>query len=231
MSNNEQPSEVDRLNVDHLNLRKYIGILGISLPAILIAGNALVIEPSISHYYYTDMSVVFTSVLFAFGLVLFAYKGYPLEGSEVFSDNFITNFAAICAIIVVVIPTAGSEENQGVPNWHMSHTLDFIHLSSAGIFMFLMGYMAYIQFAKENRKITQAEHPLPEDEIKQIERRVAIYKLCGIMVWVSIAFLLVVVLTDFQITFFDILLGETVALIFFGIAWLIKSKSLKSIGI
>jgi len=216
-----------KLNIDHLTLRKYIGILGITLPVILILGNKGVVEPSISDYYYTNMTVVFTSVLFAFGLVLLAYKGSQLDENEIISDNLITNIAGILAIVVAVIPTEGEVGFEGVPNWHTSKFLTSIHLISAGLFILLMGYMSFVQFSKEKRKIVENALLPVSSEYKSIKRRIFVYKFCGIMVWLAVAFLIAKEITGFSITTADTFWGEAVALLFFGIAWLTKSKSLK----
>ena len=114
---NESLSKI-KMNIDHLILRKYLGILGMALPLILILGNGFKVENSISHYYYTTMSVVFTGTLIAFGFFLISYRGYIKDDNELFSDNFITNTAGILAFIVAIIPTACAECNPGVPGWH-----------------------------------------------------------------------------------------------------------------
>jgi len=222
-----QPTS-SKLNVDYLKLRRYLGILAITLPLILIAGNGWTVEPSISHYYYTNMTVVFTSVLFAFGLVLIAYKGYPKEDYEIISDNIITNLAGILAIIVAVIPTCGELGMEGVPNWHQSNLYDKIHLISAGLFICLMGLMAFHQFPKEIRRIEKEGLDPLGNEANQIRRRIKIYKLCGVMVWLAVAFLIFVRIFKIEFYSTDTFWGETVALLFYGIAWLTKSTSLGS---
>jgi len=110
--------DIATLNIDYLILRKYLGILGIALPLTLFLGNNLEVEQSISHYYYTGMSVFFTGVLAIFALFLISYKGFPKKKNELFSDNFITNFAGLLAIVVIVVPTGCADCEPGVPNGH-----------------------------------------------------------------------------------------------------------------
>ncbi len=62
-------------------LRKWIGILGILLPLILVTGSFLIdncreIQDSISAYYFTRMRDVFVGMVSAIGLFLMTYKGY-----------------------------------------------------------------------------------------------------------------------------------------------------------
>ncbi len=207
------------VNLNYLTLRKYLGVLGIAMPFVLIMGNDFLIEESISHYYYTKMSVVFTGTLIAFGLFLISYKGYDKKQEELVSDNVITNLAGLFAWIVAFIPTACSYCAAGVPNGHDDIVRTTIHLVSAGMFMIIMGYMAYIQFAKSKKT----------DAITV--RRNRIFRFCGLLIWAVVILLLLEHTLGFQFSSSDVFWGETVALICFGIAWLIKSKSLGKFGL
>jgi hypothetical protein len=210
--------ENNRINVDYLALRRYLGILGIGLPIVLMVGHGK-IEESISHYYYTGMSVVFTGVLIAFGLFLISYKGYQKKEGELVSDNAVTNIAGFLAIIVALVPTACSDCDSGVPNGHDDTIRSIAHLLSAGVFIALMGYMSLVQFVKG------------EDENLVSKRRKRVYRICGIVIWTVVAFLLLEFVIGFQLTAYDTFIGETIALLFFGIAWLTKSESLEKIGL
>jgi len=211
--------ENDRINIDYLALRKYLGCLGIALPIALIIGNGGKVEESISHYYYTGMSVIFTGVLIAFGLFLISYKGYPKKEGELVSDNAVTNCAGFLAIIVALIPTACSHCDAGVPNGHNDTIRSMVHLVSAGLFIALMGYMSLIQFVKG------------EDQDVVSKRRRRIYRTCGVIIWAVVAFLLLEYAFGFQFTAYDTLIGEAIALLAFGTAWLTKSEFLEKIGL
>ena len=207
------------INTTHLKLRRNLGILGISLPAVLFIGNNLTIEPSISHYYYTHMIVIFTGVLAAFGLFLFSYRGYEKEVDEVISDNWLTNFAGFLAILTAVIPTACDFENCLMPHGHSDSFFGTVHLMCAAGFLAIMGWMAYFRFTRGDTS----------DPLKR--RRNAIYRCCGIGVWVALIILGSQLIFDWHVTRYDVFLGETIALIFFGSAWLIKGKTLQAIGL
>lgn len=207
------------ININYLTLRKYLGILGIAMPFVLIMGNDFQIEESISHYYYTKMSVVFTGTLIAFGLFLISYKGYDKKNEELVSDNVITNLAGIFAWVVALIPTACAYCSEGVPNGHDDIVRSTIHLGSAGLFMVIMGYMAYIQFPKSKKT----------DSVTL--RRNRIFRFCGLLIWAIVVMLFLEHVTSLSFTSSDVFWGETIALICFGIAWLIKSKSLGRFGL
>ena len=191
-------------------LRRNIGILGLFLPFILLIGAGP--RPSISHYYYTNMGIVFTGVLWAFGLMLISYKGHR-------GDDKITNIAGFLIIIVSLIPTSHLAGESVAVNAHQNAVLNKIHLFSAGLFFYIMGYMSLFKFTKAKR----------DNRAKR--RRNKYYKIAGLMVWLSISVLIPVTLLGWNITGNDVFIGETVALFFFGTSWLVKSKSLTAIGL
>jgi uncharacterized membrane protein YidH (DUF202 family) len=207
------------ININYLTLRRYLGILGLCLPLVLIFGNDFVIESSISHYYYTDMSVFFTGTLIAFGLFLISYRGYPAVGHEILSDNIITNVAGILAFITAIIPTGCEYCDTAFPNGHNDVVRNATHLISAGLFIALMGYMSFNQFTKSDKK----------DALSL--RRKKIYRVCGLIIWGVVILLLLKIIIKFEFSPQDVFWGETIALFAFGFAWLIKSKSLHNIGL
>jgi len=61
-------------------IRRAIGYLGLSLPILLVALSFIPffktsLQPSISHYYFTNLREIFTGTLCAVGLFLICYKG------------------------------------------------------------------------------------------------------------------------------------------------------------
>ncbi len=210
-------------------VRKLIGGLGLSLP-ILLTLSEMELLSSMSHYYYYSLSsILFIVVLSSFGLFLISYKGYQKDSSnEKISDDFLTNIGGFAILIVVLIPTqcANSEsvtidalcasENYPLLG-HMNKTLNIIHLISAGIFIFTMGWMSKYKFTRGQNQANNK-----------------IYRLCGNIVWGAIALLIVLVIIDFfqenfQITKYDVFILETVALVPFGISWLIKGEAMEDI--
>ena len=173
----------------YYRIRKTIGILGIFLPILIYAFHGELLS-SISHYYYSKSAVFFIAILFAFGLFLISYKGYEIDKeTELFSDNFITNIGGIAALLVVLLPTTCSGSNsteitnmcqlQNYPLFgHDNTIIRIIHLFSAGVFLFTMGYMSIFRFTKGK----------PTDEKN---RKNYVYRICGIAVWFSIGILMI----------------------------------------
>jgi hypothetical protein len=211
----------------YFRIRKTIGILGILLPFLIVIFHGDFLS-SISHYYYGKTSVFFTSILTAFGLFLISYKGYERDTKhEKFSDNFITNIGGIAAILVVIFPTSCSGSNSEFINnmilsesyplfGHNNGIYNTIHLLSAGLFLFIMGWMSLFRFTKGNK------------EEKKNKNR--IYKIAGYVILGSILILALEFIIGFQISNYDVFALETVSILSFGIAWLIKGKVLKDLS-
>jgi uncharacterized membrane protein YidH (DUF202 family) len=207
----------------YCRIRKIIGILGIALPVLVFSFHGEFLS-SISHYYYTKSSIFFTSVLTAFGLFLVSYKGYEKDKKiERFSDNLITNIGGIAALVVVIFPTSGSGSNSPEINLmnmtntyplfgHNDTVINSIHLISAGIFLFIMGWMSFFKFSRTTNS-----------------RRKRIYKLAGYIIWSSIFILGTEFIFGFHITTYDVFILETVSVFSFGISWLIKGKAIEDI--
>lgn len=216
---------MQELQNSQYRLRKTVGYLGISLPIVIFIVNAGLLS-SISHYYYTSASIFFVGILFTFGLVLISYKGYKKdkEKKEKTSDDLITSIAGISILITVLIPTkctgSGSDLifcEDGYLFGHNDSMKGTIHLVTAALFLFLLGWMCVKQFTKN------------QDE--KLKLRNSTYRICGYVVWSCIGMLVVLFGLEkiLSIDFNDYANGytfilETVAVWAFGIAWLIKGK-------
>ncbi len=205
-------------------IRKLIGILGLSLPFILpISGGEFL--SSISHYYYLTLSsLLFIIILSSFGLFLISYKGYKIDPeTEKVSDDLVTNIAGLAALIVVFIPTSCLDSASDIiaafcnscENPLFGHTDKIkgtIHLISAGVFIFSMGWMSKYKFTRSDN-----------------QRNNRIYRFCGNIVWSSIGVLIILVILEklkihFWMDTYYVFILETCAIIPFGVSWLIKGK-------
>jgi hypothetical protein len=197
--------------------RVIIGILGIALPFLLVIFQGEILN-SISHYYYSRSAFFFHIVLFGFGLFLVSYRGYKKKSKgEFLSDNLITSLAGILALIVVVVPTAcefsGSIDEikycENVKLTLLGHpslsTLSLIHFIAAGLFLFLMGLMA-LKFTMGNSSFSW------------------LYITSAVIIFSCLA--LLIISHVFKVNLFDksTFVLESIAVLFFGISWLVKSK-------
>lgn len=217
-----QPQEIQH---SEYRIRKLIGILGLALPFLLPISEGEFLS-SISHYYYLSFSsILFIIIVACFGLFLISYRGYKLDHSEKISDDMLTNIGGIAALVVVFFPTycTGSEsttihilcETEDYPLLGHNNTLtNTIHLISAGIFIFTMGWMSKYKFTRGR------------DEANNI-----IYRICGNIVWSAIGLLVLLVIAGFikdgfKITKYDVYILETIAVVPFAFSWLIKGKTM-----
>jgi len=223
----------------YYRIRKAIGLLGILLPVLVLVAYGGLLS-SISHYYYTRSAVFFIAILSAFGLFLISYKGYKRdEDTEIISDNWITHIAGIAVLIVVLFPTSCEEnthvickmcEEFGFPLFgHDIPWISTVHLVSAAVFLFAMGYMSKCRFTKTY---------LDEDELKKDRKkrnRNRLYKICGWIVWIALGILILefgvkyLLYPKFQMSDYDVFIFETVAVLAFGISWLVKGEAMEDI--
>jgi uncharacterized membrane protein YoaK (UPF0700 family) len=200
----------------YYRLRRWIGILGMALPVILIIGGCVqncMIEGSISSYYYTGMKDFFIGLLFAVGLFLITYKGYQ------FVDDLVTNLCGIFALGIIAFPaSAGGASIVQAGIFFINDDISkYIHLTCAALFFILLSVNSYFLFTKHGKK------KLTEKRI----RRNRIYKGCAIVMLLSIVciaiysmFLEKTVIAEFK----PVLVFETIALLAFGTSWLAKGK-------
>jgi hypothetical protein len=188
-------------------LRKSIGWIGILLPFSLMLGVFLIFKGpiplySISQYYYSGMRDLMVGALCAIALFLFFYKGYNPW------DLWTANIAGISALGIAFFPTVQSGPQDLSGN---------IHFISATIFFITLAGISFFLFTKKNPNPT-----------RQKAKRNLIYRSCGIVIFCALIAL------GLFYRFFDsdtshfVFWTETIALIAFGISWLVKGGTLYS---
>ena len=193
----------------YLSLRKAVGWIGILLPFVLMFGLKVLfgedlIQPSMSHYYFTGMRDVFVGSLCAVALFLFFYSGYDWR------DDWTGNLAGVFALGVAFFPTTEYGPAEGIGVWHFIFaSLLFICLAFFSLFLF-------------------TKHGGSPSREKRIRNR--IYIICGI-VMLAILLAMFVYLRWIQSGSSPgsfVFWGEAMALIAFGVSWLTKGGSLYS---
>lgn len=215
--------EQELQNSDY-RIRKLIGTLGLLLPILLLLSQGELLS-SISHYYYLTLaSLLFIIILSSFGLFLLSYKGYKIDPTtEKVSDDIITNIGGLAALVVVFVPTRCAESSSTVIDaicytghfplfGHNSMLMGTIHLVSAGIFILSMGWMSKYKFTRSKN-----------------DANIKLYRVCGNVVFIAIGFLIFLMILEksnipFWFEKYYVFFLETIAVISFGISWLIKGK-------
>ena len=211
--------------ITYTSMRMAIGALAVALPFFLLAGSLisggrLAVQDTISAYYHTRMRDCFVGILCAIAFFLFAYKGYDAE------DFLLTKFAGVFAIGDVRAahcPTlidrpypAGVIEPLQNTNGIVS---GFHYGFAAGLFT-ILACISLCLFTKTH----PAELNIPRSTGKMLRNE--LYVLCGIAIMASVIVIPVydfVLSPLFRLSKKPLFWLETSALLFFGLAWIVKS--------
>lgn len=233
------------LLISYLTIRKAIGWLGMLLPFILLIANYCIntadvlnnkffvvtncnpiytpqhfFKSSISHYYYTSVGELFTGVLCAVALFMFCYKGHPLrEGEKGVSDNTLTNLAGLFALGVVIFPTGGTVcIKDNMREYLATMNTGYIHFTMATLFFISLALMCIVNFRRTDDIVSFG---------KKKDHNTFLVCGIGILICISLLFMYCVWIQG-KYSGLDSLRPvfclEAIALIFFGISWLVKGQ-------
>jgi hypothetical protein len=191
----------------YLSLRKAVGWIGILLPFVLVLGHRLIfggefLLNNLSVYYHTGMRDLFVGSLCAIALFLFFYRGYDRW------DNIAANLAGFFALGIAFFPTV----REGPWDWVAK-----VHFLCAACFFVILAIFSLFLFTRGTVRPTG----------RKLKRNL-IYRLCGIVMLVSLA-----AIELFFLFFYEnhadsrfVIVGETITLMAFGISWLTKGGTL-----
>lgn len=221
MNNPAQQQNADSsLLVHFLTIRKAVGIIGMILPLMLVLGVKFLsecgtLQNSISDYYYTKMGHYMTGTLCAVSLFMFTYKGYEKK------DLVAGKLAALFALGVAFMPVTNYLPLSAckVLVLEGTKTVNAFHFTSAALLFFTFAYFSLFLFTKTSGNVTNR---------KRI--RNTIYKICGVLIVLSILSILLYSLIPALYNKFEeykpIFWLETLALEAFGFSWLVKGEGL-----
>jgi hypothetical protein len=203
--------------VSFLTLRRAIGVVGLLMPFIVRAG-AFVFEgihstDSISAYYYTGMRDVFVSTLVLAGALLACYRTPALR------DNAVASIAGAAGIGIALFPMDPTYAPQILAHFpgmlgdkcYVNRGILGFHFVFVATFFALSFYLVYFRF--------NAFTPEPPTAQKVIRNKV--YKVCGLAMLVAYA---TIGALAFEYHGTSIFWPETVAVVAFGVAWLVKGQ-------
>lgn len=211
--------------ISFLQLRRAIGWCGIGLPIFLFLAFTYQyphcsLPPSISHFYYTGLGTYFTGTLFAVATFLFHYR-MPEK-----TDRLAAQIAAVAALVVACCPT-NPYCNSCITciqiEWIPHPIATKLHYGAALVFFLVLAFFCIFLFTKTHTN-------LPETPQKIIRNR--LYTICGYTILICIALLAlqewqwfiqrVPLIKGSSTTF----VAESIALLAFGISWLVKGETL-----
>ena len=204
--------------ISFTNLRRLIGILGMALPFVCILGGfvfaQLKIQPSISFYYYTNVRDIFVGILVGVSMFLISYRGYE------YIDDLISNITGLTGLGIAIFPCFNATfEKIGFFQLE-TKVSNIVHTVSAGLFFFLLAVNSIFIFTLTDNKKKMSKNKI---------RRNIIYVVCGVIIIISMLFLVILHLKYSQErldTKIYVFILETIMLEAFGISWLIKGETI-----
>jgi hypothetical protein len=215
----EKEIEPERsLIISYMTLRKAIGFLGVALPFVVSLGALILfrtgIQGSISSYYYTGMREVLVGILWSIGVFLLSYNGYTIV------DALAGKLGCVFAVGITLFPTT-PDNNPSAKAVVIGH----VHLAFAALFFLTLIYFSYFLFTKTSGE--PDKHPIT----RRKRQRNNVYRVCGVVMAVCILLIgTYQFLPDKAASVFKvydpIFWLETIAIVAFGISWLIKGETL-----
>lgn len=210
--------------VSYLTLRQMIGGAGLLMPIAVRLG-AFIFEgihttDSISAYYYTGMRDVFVSTLVAGGALIMCYRTPAVR------DTVLATVAGAAAIGIGLFPMSPvyapeilrkyPSMSDAIARCYLGHGLLGWHFVFVGAFFALTCYLVLFRFSAFTPTMPTVQKVL----------RNKIYRVCGgVMAAAFLVIGLMALTTDGGSIFWP----ETVAVIAFSVAWLVKGQTYLSV--
>lgn len=204
-------AENDPRLMNYMRLRRLVGWLGLLLPLVLIGGGLFIdmaFRPTLSSYYHGELRDIFVGTLFAIGTFLITYR-YER------ADDVVTTVAGVAAYAVALFPTS---EDHCLDFWNAGASAQ-IHVIAAALFLGALGVMSLFLFTRS----AGAKTPMKR-------RRNAVYIAAGLTIFICLG----IIAYEFTMVGqcppedtadrFVILAAEAVAVIAFGLSWLVKGE-------
>jgi hypothetical protein len=201
-------------------LRLGIGVVGVFLPAGLIAVNwvrhfwqhgpgFVIIPTSMSGSYWTTARDVFVGSLCAIGVFLIGYRRTRVQ-------DLCSTVAGICALLVAFNPTAPGPGMVGEPPW-----VNYLHHGAAGALLLTLGAFCFVFFAEYRRP--HAGTPAAAGPPDTGRPAGVIYLTSGCTVIAAVIAALITGLLGVGSTWPLLYLLEAIAVFSFGAAWITAS--------
>ena len=219
----DKPPEI----ISYYTMRRAIGVLGITLPLIMLAGSFLLggceeVQSSISTYYHTNMRNIFVGYNCAVALFLFAYRGHDWR------DNLAGYVGCIAVLGVAFLPCSVNNPNQPclIAATVQEPLVGKLHNLSALLYFIILIVYALFLFPMTHMDMVTREKMFMG---RQKKKRNVVYYICG--AFMTIALLLIIAYIGFLEELYPdmeqldpIFWLETIVLFSFGISWLTKGQ-------
>ncbi|MGB0100393.1 MAG: hypothetical protein WBP61_08940 [Nocardioides sp.] len=201
----------------YLLIRTIVGAVGVLLPLVLWAMDALVLRGSItvrgslSAYYHSGACDLFVGALCVTGCLLLTY----LASQRRTWDYWLSTLAGAAVLGVALLPTNRPEVYAGPPTplqarWG-EETVAAIHFSCAGVFILSLSALCFVFAARDSL----------------YGGRARLHRGCGVVILVAAGWAALGLAVDLDLGWLTSLyLGEVVSVWAFGLSWLTKGFDL-----
>jgi hypothetical protein len=194
--------------ISYLTLRKTLGWLGITLPYVVILGQAWLLhgelKGSLSGYHHTGMRDWLVGSLCAIAAFLLSYRGYDRL------ENRLTNTAGASALGVAFFHTRPDEGATATDD-----VLATLHVPSAAVMFGCLAWMSW-EFAKPK------PDGAPADRDQQEWWKRQVYRVCALVIAGSMVGIAVLGPIRAAAPYRPALWLESLAVMAFGLSWLVK---------
>ena len=180
----------------------------------LIVGGAISeheVQGSLSAYYYTRMGNYFVGSLCTLAVFFLSYNYRPLPKYHL--DNILSDLASVTALGVAFLPTMRDAATADAG----SRTIGIIHLVNAGTLFALLGVFSFFFFTKTD---------IPDAMSDRKRVRNTLYRACGVIIAVALVLIVVTEWFTPPSSWHTFLALESIAVIAFGVSWLVKGEFL-----
>ncbi|HEU5037351.1 MAG TPA: hypothetical protein VFT70_10115 [Nocardioides sp.] len=201
----------------YLLIRTVVGAIGVLLPFVLWAVDALVLHGSLtargslSAYYHSGARDLFVGALCITGCLLLTY----LAAQPRTWDYWLSTVAGVAVLGVALLPTSRPDMYGGPPTplqerWG-EQTVATIHFTCAAVFILSLAALCFV-FAHRDQRYGG---------------RPRLHRACGIAILAAVAWVALGLAVDLSIGWLTSLyLGEVVSVWAFGTSWLVKGFDL-----
>lgn len=201
-----------------LLMRMVIGLLGVSLPLLLMLGDGLFLagdvpRPSLSAYYHTGMRDVFVGSLCTIGFFLITYMLFHYNW-----DNVLSVIAGVAIIGVALFPTGGNATLTPIQERLGERTVSMVHSTCTVIFILSLAIISFLFGEREGNR--------PDRTARQRRRGKALHWACAFAIIGAVVYVALTKLLGRYDTY-SMFYGETLATFAFGLSWLMKGFELE----
>ena len=210
-----------KLRFDQRRLASIVGYVAIGMPIILGLGGVLLgsFRQSLSGFYYEPVLLgdIFVGSLVFIGAVMFTYKGWNRKVGH------LASLAGVAAFAVALFPAGGWVVDGNDAERVLAQPAHILHALGALTLFLILAWFCFAVFTKVEAHQRDAAGNLLPNKL----RRNRIYRVTGTLLLLAIAAITIgdLFFPDWSVRNRLTYWAETVALVAFGISWIVQGRA------